>query len=337
MIRNLTVLAVAGVLALTGCARNETIRTNVRKQLNDFIGLGNTDYKKGKFSTARIYYLQALDEAFSVDAVPETVYILQALADVAMRQDDLGQAATFLGRAVQLASDEKLTQYRFLLSLRSGKLLERSGGTDTNFLARAFAEYEKAAAAAKTDDERADVWQAMGVNLQKQKRYTEARELILKALTNNLAQNDFDSLGDNYFDLAEIALALGDPADALDLQMKSLQCDKTSENSEGITENLRRVGQIHEQLGDDVQALNYFYRSLSAANALGLDSNAKLLLPEIGKLSRKLGKPVLFSGNPPVATNAANRQKTSAAVDAASVTITNNSSAAEIGNAATNR
>jgi len=248
-------------------SKNDTVRIGVKKKVNEYLSLGITDYRKGKFTTAKVFLDQALSEAYSIDSVSEQINLLQILADVNIRLDDIKAASNSIFRAIEIAKAENNNYYNYDLYIKLGKYYDKIAVSNKDY-EFAFDQFNKALKFASSDDQKANCFGFLGINLKKQNKLDEAIKYINKAREINEWGQDFDGLGDNFYTLGEIEILKENYQKALEYHTKSLMYDKTSENSAGIMENLKKIGIIYMNLKDNTQALNYLYRAFYVAKSI---------------------------------------------------------------------
>lgn len=269
-----------------GCGKNETIRNNVKKNINEYLALGASDFKKGNYENARIYMEEALRQAYIIDSTESVVYVLQALADVSMKLENYQAASNYLFKAFMLADSEKIKKYDFDLYFKMGKYLDRTATNNQGYEA-AMTNYQLALKRAQNDGERASAYNSMGITRRKQNRLDEALQLIEKSRALNQGLQDFDSLGDNYYSLGEIYFLKSGYDRALNYFLEALKYDKIAENASGIMQDLERIGMIKAQQGKNAEALNYYRRAQDVARGKNDEAGRKRLEERIKEVIPK--------------------------------------------------
>lgn len=264
--------AAALLLALVSCgSKNPTVRDTVKKKVSDNRTIGVEEFKKGNYSSARLFLEQALKDAYSVDSVEGMVSALQNLAEVHLKLGNFADASNAVFRARELNEREGLSE-DFAVLLTIGKYFERINRTD---LSLQF--FEQALQTAKKDEDRALVQNSIGIVKIRQGLLDEAENWVRKSLAVNESKKIHNTLADNYFNLGEIYDKKGDTRNALSNYLLALRHDKISEKSDGIIEDLKRIGQMHQKLGDSPAAVYYYQRALNASEAMGYKSETEAI------------------------------------------------------------
>jgi tetratricopeptide (TPR) repeat protein len=260
------IIIAGAVLLLFSCG--PIARNTVEKKIGDNAKIGVEAYKSGNYESAVIFLNQALKDAYSVDNMDEAINVLQNLAETYLKLDDFSKASNYIYMAGDIANKEDIDTYDFTIYLTLGNYYSLSTNTDDGFKT-ADIYYQKALKIAKKDEDRALVYNGIGISYSKNGNLNEALDWMEKSRKINESQKLFGPLADNYFNMAEIYEKKNNPKEALDNYKQALKYDKNLEKSANIQEDLKRIGRNYQALNKTGWASYYLNKALNTAQSLG--------------------------------------------------------------------
>lgn len=265
---NRNVFILIAVLLLFSCgSKNPTVRDTVKKKIADSQTIGVNEFKKGNYSSAKLFLESALKDAIAIDNVEGMVDAMQNLAEVHLKLGNYSDASNYVFRAKALSDEEALSN-DFSVLHTVGKYYDKTADGEPD-LERAMTTFRSALSLAKTDQEKALVYNSIGITAMKLGRLDEAADWFKKSKDINEAGRVYDTLADNYFNLGEVSGKKGDHKGALDYYLKALNNDKIAEKSDGIVDDLKKIGTEYSKLNDRSKALFYLNRALNTAESMG--------------------------------------------------------------------
>lgn len=277
MKKMLIILAAISLFCACG-TKNPTVRDTVKKKIGDSQTVGVNEFKKGNYASAKLFLESALKDAYTIDNVEGMVDAMQNLAEVHLRLDNFNDASNYIFRAKAVCEEEGLgSQFAVLQTI--GKYYDKTaaGAADHE---KAMQAYRTALTLARSDQEKALVYNSIGIASMKRNKLDDATEWFTKSRDINEAGKVYDTLADNYFNLGEVSERKGDNQGALLNYQKALQNDKIAEKSDGIVDDLKKIGTVYSRLNDRNKALFYLNRAYNSAESMGYRSD----LEEIQKL-----------------------------------------------------
>jgi tetratricopeptide (TPR) repeat protein len=253
------------ILSVASCAKNPTVRDDIKRSFNERVAMGNEEFKKGSLVSAKMFFDEALRNAYSIDDVYAQILVLINLGEVALAIDDVNGASNNIFLAREIADKSGLEEHNFILNISFGKLHIRFNRID---LAKDY--YYKALNTAKKDTERAVAYNNLGIVYSRDDavQYEKALEYLEKAMVINLRGPAYDQLADNYYNAGNVLFNMGRLQTAKENYEKALESDKITENSRGIIKDLRRLASTSLALGNRDDALFYYERALRVARSI---------------------------------------------------------------------
>lgn len=255
-------------LVLFSCgAKNATVREAVKKKISDSQTIGVNEFKKGNYSSAKLFLESALKDAYSIDNVEGMAEAMQNLSEVHLKLGNNTEASNYIFRAKNLSEREGLTN-DFSLLLTIGKYYDKTAAGEADY-GKAMENFQAALSCAKTDLEKALIYNSIGITRMKLNRLDEAADWFEKSRAINESGRIYDTLADNYFNLGEVSERKNDFQGAVGYYMKALQYDKIAEKSDGIVEDLKKIGIVYSKLNDNDKAYYYLNRAFHSAESMG--------------------------------------------------------------------
>lgn len=265
-------------LFLFSCgSKNPTIRTTLKKKATDSYSVGMEQYNQGNLPSAKLFFQDALKNATAVDNIEDIIAISLVLTEVHLNLDENTEASNLVFSAKKLAEQEAIQKFNFEIALTTGKYYDKTHTEKDQRLELALNNYEAAMQYALKDEDKATLYNNIGLVYIQQNKLDEALSIIEKARVINENKQVFDALADNYSNLGNIHTKKGNANEALAAYLQALKHDKTAENSAGIIDDLIRIGKSYQKLSQPDNARNYFQRALKAAESI----NDKKTMAEI--------------------------------------------------------
>ncbi len=276
------------IVILFSCAqqvKNPSIRETVKKSISESISLGVKEYKSGNLQSAKGFFLEALKEAYSIDNTEEIINIEQNLAITTLRSTNLSEASNYIFSAKFIAEKENITLYNYIIYLTIGKYYDRTADTPDDF-ETAISWYQKAATAAKDDEDRASAYNNIGVTKRKQKKLDEAVRWLDQARRINEGEKNYAALGDNYYYLGQTYEDQGLLSESLKNYLSALNYDKIAEKSVSILDDLKRIAQIYSRMSKFDEALYYYKKALNTAQSIDRTQDIQSLQNTINSMQK---------------------------------------------------
>src|SRR5262245_34567220 len=241
------------------------------------LGLGEIAYATARYDDARRYSLEALamfEPAGATNDIGDANMMLAAIADT---QGDGRTAAPYYERAV--------TAYRAAGNERAG--IEASLGllgvttTDTSPL-DGYGELQVGAQAIGDKALEGQILHDWGDWLSQRSLYQPAVEKLDAAAALFQAINSLANLGTTYNSLGRLYRQHGQPAAALEFQLKALRIHETINTPRLLIQSLNAVAVASQMSGDNGQARVYYERGLAAAERTGFESYINFMRANLG-------------------------------------------------------
>lgn len=230
------------------------------------LGLGRIANEAARYADARRHATEALAIFERLNATGDIGDANTTLAIAAYSVDDNETAKTHYERAVAAYRTAGNTRARIQASFRLSGLtlgdqtLETLAGLEAE--AHAFGDREL----------EGQILHAWGDDLFRLSLYKPAIEKLNAAVVLFEETKSLDHLGTTYTSLGRLYRAHGQPAAALEFQLKALKIHETMNTPRLLIQSLNAVAVASGAAGDAVQARTYYERALAAAERTGVAS-----------------------------------------------------------------
>ncbi len=264
MKRYLTAILI--LAALLACSKkNPTVRTDIYNQAQDHLNVGVSEFKKGNYSTARLFLNQALDESYSIDSIQLQVRTMLSIGELEIAQGMFADASNHIFTAWQLSELSETPVVQFNLYATTGKFFAKT----SNFT-EAIRNYDMAIRHTGDPAQEAIIFNNIGNVYRRMGDYDRALNYLNKAKRINEMKKLYDQLAGNYYNLGELYLQQEQIQKAHNQYLLALKYDKMSENSVGIIEDLKKLAQCAYLMGKYEVSQIYLNRALRAAESIRL-------------------------------------------------------------------
>lgn len=267
-------------------AKNPTVREEIKNSTTENMKLGVKEYKNGNYPSARMFFEEALKQAYLIDNTQEIVNILINLCEINLRLENYTEASNQIFKAQYIAAKERIYEHNFMLNLTAGRYYEKVYKNKRGYeLALEF--YFRALQEAREDDNRAVVYNSIGLIKIKQEQLKEAKNWIDKSRSINESRQIYTALGDNYFYLGEIYEKQSNYDTAVKNYLLALKYDKVAEKTMSIFEDLKRIAILYSKMNMDEDSLLYFEKAYKVAEGLNIASEKTFIQEKIKSLKQK--------------------------------------------------
>lgn len=243
-------IAIFLLLVVVGCSRNPTLRSEVKKGIERSSSAGITAFRREEYETAKIFFEEALKQAYQLYLPSEMVKQYANLAEVSLRLNQQEVADGYLQEGERIASRENIRSFDLLLV--RARYFQRRGDKE-----KAKQSYETMLLYARTKIEKvlgrihyADFYLEEG-------NVSEARRVLEGAGFSLWFFSDYDVLGLYHYYLGLVARGEKNYEKALQAFQKALAYDQKAENLEGIRKDLSQLAEVYRLKGDEPKALYY--------------------------------------------------------------------------------
>jgi len=251
------------------------------------LGFGRVANEAARYADGRRYALEALAIFESLNAKGDIGAANMTLGVTAETLNDNTLAKMHYERAAtayQEAGNERArltARFRWL-----GLVAEDGGGLET------FGELQAEAHAAGYTALEADILHSWGDQLYARADYKLALEKLEVAAALFQKTDSLEDLGTTYNSLGRLYRAHGQPAAALEFQLKALAIHQTINEPRQLIQSLNAVAVAFQMLGNDDQARTYFEQALAAAQRTGVGSYVNFVTANLGALLVETDKDV---------------------------------------------
>jgi len=267
-------------------AKNPTIREEVKNSTTENMKLGVKEYKNGNYPSSRMFFEEALKQAYLIDNTSEIVNILINLCEINLRLENYTEASNQIFSARYIAKKENIYEHNFMLNLTIGRYYEKAYKNEKGYeLALDF--YLKALNEAKEDTDRAIVYSNIGLVKIRTDQLREAKNWIEKARAINESRQIYTALGDNYFYLGEIFEKQNNYDIAIKNYLLALKYDKIAEKTMAILEDLKRIALLYSKMNMEEDAIFYFEKAYKVAEGLNIATEKAFIQEKIENLKQK--------------------------------------------------
>jgi tetratricopeptide (TPR) repeat protein len=276
-------IVVLGSVLFLLCSCASIAKNTMQKKIEDTLAVGVTEYKKGNLSSAQIFFEQALKDAYAVDNSDDEISALQNLSLLYLQKSDFSTASNAIFTAKRIADKENISNYNFSILMGFGKYYQEIASSSADYQT-ALSYYQSSLEWANKEEEKALVYNNIGIVKIKQGAFDEAFDWIEKSRQIHESKKVLEGLADNYFNLGELYRKKNDNPGALTNYFLALKQDRALENSGSILEDLKNIAAIYETIGDKDNALYYYSKALKNAENSGNITSAKTLNEKISQL-----------------------------------------------------
>ena len=282
MKRVILILAVP-VILITSCSsipkKDRVTAVNAQKEKASlFLDRGHNEYRWGSFPSAAHLYYSAFTSASAVDWQEG---MIRSLIHLSRTYDRLGEAEfsdMLISKSSELLDGNSSLEIRTMIANRKTEWLlfnatEEEALTLNDKTIQDSANLET--------EEAGETWRIRASIQKSVKKYDQALDAVLKALSIDQKGNFISETASDYYIMSSIHSLNGNFQKAVDSMIAALDKDKFIENTPAIAQDLFGLGLIYEKYGDSDKANRYFNRSYLVYKGMNRDSVPNNLLEKI--------------------------------------------------------
>ncbi len=265
-------------------AKDTTIKTQVKSNIEEFKKTGYSFYRKGNINNAIDYFKRGIELAYSVDSTHQLIDLYCALGDIYLSIGEIENASNNIFMAERIEKYERSkNSFTVIISIAKyySKLFDKT--KNEAFIEKAENYFELAKKSTQIDEDFAIYYNNYGKLMIKKNNYSIALQNFEKALKINEGKKNFLGMADNYYNIGTLYEKQGEYEKAIFNYKKALQNDKLIENSDGIYLDTKKIGQMFKKLGNKEMARYYFEKAKLVAQSI----NNKEYIEEIEKLAKE--------------------------------------------------